>query len=217
MIRAEGGLVNPYRSSLLEGHFATLSGDPEPRRDRTRSLPHIRQVNAHVMNQCRGRRELLSRTRAKGRGRKEWTKDKGQWTNCSQNLRFASLAMWRILRRAAGQTHGYGAFIDQIVTATVVLSVRIMPNEALRSLTVSAAHGTIAFVDRLPRRMAFFKIGMQLFDSGTSQAANYRAPDRAQSTRALIAKLKNCRRRVGRKRVLDGLPVRREASERAPR
>jgi hypothetical protein len=49
MIRAEGGLVNPYRSSLLEGHSATLSGDPEPRRDRTRSLPHIRQVNAHVM------------------------------------------------------------------------------------------------------------------------------------------------------------------------
>ena len=32
MIRAEGGLVNPYRSSLLEGYYATLSGDPEPRR-----------------------------------------------------------------------------------------------------------------------------------------------------------------------------------------
>ena len=65
-----------------------------------------------------------------------------------------------------------------------------MPNETLRLLTVSAAHATIALVDRLPRRMAFFKIGTQLFDSGTSQAANYRAADRAQSTRALIAKMK---------------------------
>ena len=74
MIRAEGGLVNPYRSSLLEDHFAVLSGDPEPRRDRTRSLPHIRQVNAHVMNQCRGRRESMSRTRDEGRR----TKDEGE-------------------------------------------------------------------------------------------------------------------------------------------
>ena len=65
-----------------------------------------------------------------------------------------------------------------------------MPNEVLRALTVSAAHDTIALVDSLPRKMAFFKIGGQLFDSGTSQAANYRAADRAQSTRALIAKMK---------------------------
>ena len=65
-----------------------------------------------------------------------------------------------------------------------------MPNETLRALTVSAAHGTIALVDQLPRRMTFFKIGGQLFDSGTSQAANYRSADRAQSMRALIAKLK---------------------------
>ena len=49
MIRAEGGLVNPYRSSLLEGHIAALSGDPEPRRARTCPLPHIRQANVHVM------------------------------------------------------------------------------------------------------------------------------------------------------------------------
>jgi len=35
MIRAEGGLVNPYRSSLLESHIAALSGDPEPRRAHT--------------------------------------------------------------------------------------------------------------------------------------------------------------------------------------
>ena len=65
-----------------------------------------------------------------------------------------------------------------------------MPNETLRALTVAAAHGTIALVDRLPTSRAFFKIGGQLFDSGTSQAANYRAADRAQSTRALIAKMK---------------------------
>jgi four helix bundle protein len=68
--------------------------------------------------------------------------------------------------------------------------VCFMPNEILRSLTMAAAHGTIAMVDSLPRTMAFFKIGGQLFDSGTSQAANYRAAHRAQSTRALIAKLK---------------------------
>ena len=49
MIRAEGGLVNPYRSSLLESHIAALSGDPEPRRARTCPLPHIRQANVHVM------------------------------------------------------------------------------------------------------------------------------------------------------------------------
>ena len=65
-----------------------------------------------------------------------------------------------------------------------------MPNETLRTLTISAAHGTIALVERLPTSRAFFKIGGQLFDSGTSQAANYRAADRAQSMRALIAKMK---------------------------
>ena len=65
-----------------------------------------------------------------------------------------------------------------------------MRNERLHALTTTAAHGTIALVDRLPRTLAFLRIGSQLFDSGTSQAANYRAADRAQSTRALIAKLK---------------------------
>ena len=69
-------------------------------------------------------------------------------------------------------------------------AVCLMPNEVLRSLTVAAAHETIALVGSLPRTMAFFKIGGQLFDSGTSQAANYRAAHRAQSTRALIAKMK---------------------------
>jgi four helix bundle protein len=65
-----------------------------------------------------------------------------------------------------------------------------MRNERLHGLTRQAAFGTIELVDRLPRTRGFLRIGGQLFDSGTSQAANYRAADRAQSTRALIAKLK---------------------------
>ena len=60
----------------------------------------------------------------------------------------------------------------------------------LIDLTVDAARATIQLVDVLPRRMAFYKIGGQLFDSGTSQAANYRAARRARSTRDFIAKLK---------------------------
>jgi four helix bundle protein len=98
--------------------------------------------------------------------------------------------MSRILRPGrAGFTESLG-LLRQEPAASVVLALVDMPNEALRSLTVEAAHGTIALVDRLPRRMAFFKIGGQLFDSGTAQAATYRAADRAQSTRALIAKMK---------------------------
>ena len=65
-----------------------------------------------------------------------------------------------------------------------------MRNGRLAELTISAARETIDLVDRLPRRHAFFKIGGQLFDSGTSQAANYRAAQRARSTRDFIAKLK---------------------------
>ncbi len=68
MIRAEGGLVNPYRSSLLESHIAALSGDPEPRRDRTRSLPHIRQVNAHVMEESIGPGSTTVKLRVTGYG-----------------------------------------------------------------------------------------------------------------------------------------------------
>lgn len=54
MIRAEGGLVNPYRSSLLEGHLTALSGDPEPRRAPTPPLPHIRQANVDVTQTAYG-------------------------------------------------------------------------------------------------------------------------------------------------------------------
>ena len=65
-----------------------------------------------------------------------------------------------------------------------------MRNERLHVLTRQAAFGTIEFLDRLPTGLAFRRIGGQLFDSATSQASNYRAADRAQSTAALIAKLK---------------------------
>jgi four helix bundle protein len=65
-----------------------------------------------------------------------------------------------------------------------------MKNERLHALTRQAAFGTIELVNCLPRTMAFHRLGGQLFNSGTSQAANYRAADRAQSTKALIAKLK---------------------------
>ena len=60
----------------------------------------------------------------------------------------------------------------------------------LIDLTIEAARGTIELVDRLPRRLSFYKIGSQLFDAGTSQAANYRAAKRGRSTPDFIAKLK---------------------------
>ena len=60
----------------------------------------------------------------------------------------------------------------------------------LAELTIEAARQTIALVDELPRRRVFFRLGDQLLDSGTSQAANYRAVCRAKSTPDFIAKLK---------------------------
>jgi four helix bundle protein len=65
-----------------------------------------------------------------------------------------------------------------------------MDSPLLIDLTIAAARDTIELVDALPRRLSFYKIGGQLFDSGTSQAANYRAAKRARSTREFIAKLK---------------------------
>jgi len=60
----------------------------------------------------------------------------------------------------------------------------------LTDVTIEAARKTIALIDQLPRRRVFFKLGDQLLDSGTSQAANYRAACRARSTPDFIAKLK---------------------------
>jgi four helix bundle protein len=60
----------------------------------------------------------------------------------------------------------------------------------LAELTIEAARQTIALIDALPRRRVYFRLGDQLLDSGTSQAANYRAVCRARSTPDFIAKLK---------------------------
>ena len=60
----------------------------------------------------------------------------------------------------------------------------------LTDITIEAARRTIALVDQLPRRRLFFRLGDQLLNSGTSQAANYRAACRARSTPDFIAKLK---------------------------
>ena len=47
IIRARGGLVNPYRSSMLEDNRTALSGDAEPRRaTRTRCLTYGRPTRS---------------------------------------------------------------------------------------------------------------------------------------------------------------------------
>jgi four helix bundle protein len=69
-------------------------------------------------------------------------------------------------------------------------SGHVMRTGQLAELTIEGARRTIALVDALPRRRVFFKLGDQLLDPGTSQAANYRAACRARSTPDFIAKLK---------------------------
>jgi four helix bundle protein len=64
-----------------------------------------------------------------------------------------------------------------------------MRSGPLTDITVTAARQTIGLVDALPRRAVFYRLGSQLLDSGTSQAANYRAACRARSTADFIAKL----------------------------
>ena len=65
-----------------------------------------------------------------------------------------------------------------------------MRSGPLTDITVSVARQTIGLVEALPHRSVFFRLGSQLLDSGTSQAANYRAACRARSTADFIAKLK---------------------------
>ena len=65
-----------------------------------------------------------------------------------------------------------------------------MRSGPLTDITVAAARQTIGLMDALPRRAVFYRLGSQLLDSGTSQAANYRAACRARSTADFIAKLK---------------------------
>lgn len=65
-----------------------------------------------------------------------------------------------------------------------------MRSGPLTDITTSAARHTIGLVNALPRQAVFYRLGGQLLDSGTSQAANYRAACRARSTADFIAKLK---------------------------
>lgn len=65
-----------------------------------------------------------------------------------------------------------------------------MRSGPLTDITISAARHTIGLVSTLPHRSVFYRLGSQLLDSGTSQAANYRAACRARSTADFIAKLK---------------------------
>jgi four helix bundle protein len=74
--------------------------------------------------------------------------------------------------------------------ARPVLCVTAMPPEQLKARAFDAAVRTIRFVESLPRGMRTWTVGRQLMDSGTSQAAQYRAASRAQSRRDFISKMK---------------------------
>jgi four helix bundle protein len=65
-----------------------------------------------------------------------------------------------------------------------------MPLANLKSRTFDAAVRTIRFVEVLPNGPRKWSLGRQLLDSGTSQAAQYRAACRAQSRRDFISKMK---------------------------
>jgi four helix bundle protein len=65
-----------------------------------------------------------------------------------------------------------------------------MPLANLKSRTFDAAARTIRFVEVLPNGPRKWSLGRQLLDSGTSQAAQYRAACRAQSRRDFISKMK---------------------------
>jgi len=65
-----------------------------------------------------------------------------------------------------------------------------VPHADLKSRTFDAAVRTIRFVEVLPNSPRNWSLGRQLLDSGTSQAAQYRAACRAQSRRDFISKMK---------------------------
>ena len=65
-----------------------------------------------------------------------------------------------------------------------------MPLADLKSRTFDAAVRTIRFVESLPNGPRTWRLGQQLLDSGTSQAAQYRAACRAQLRRDFISKMK---------------------------
>jgi four helix bundle protein len=65
-----------------------------------------------------------------------------------------------------------------------------MDNPQLKARTFNAAIRVVHLVESLPNGPRAWTIGRQLLDSGTSQAAQYRAACRAQSTRDFISKMK---------------------------
>ncbi len=60
----------------------------------------------------------------------------------------------------------------------------------LRARTFDTAARTVVFVQRLPNEPRSWSLGRQLMNSGTSQAAQYRAACRAQSRRDFVSKMK---------------------------
>jgi four helix bundle protein len=64
-----------------------------------------------------------------------------------------------------------------------------MDHQNLRDRTFRFALAVIAFCRRLPTEWEARRIASQLFDSGTSVAANYRAACRGRSRAEFIAKL----------------------------
>jgi four helix bundle protein len=65
-----------------------------------------------------------------------------------------------------------------------------MIREELKARTFDAAARTIRFVGCLPNEPRTWTVWRQLLDSGTSQAAQYRAACRAQSRRDFVSKMK---------------------------
>jgi len=65
-----------------------------------------------------------------------------------------------------------------------------MDSPQLKARTFDAAIRVVRLVESLPNELRTWTLGKQLLRSGTSQAAQYRAACRAQSTRDFISKMK---------------------------
>ena len=65
-----------------------------------------------------------------------------------------------------------------------------MPNYRLKSLTAEVANLTVRLALELPENWIVRELGKQFLHAGCGVGANYRAADRAQSTRDLLCKLK---------------------------
>ena len=74
--------------------------------------------------------------------------------------------------------------------AGLLLGCSRMTSDELKARVFDAAVRVVKFVEALPNVPRTWTVGKQLLDSGTSQAAQYRAACRAQSTRDFISKMK---------------------------